>query len=33
MREPRPSQQLIDLQIGGASETALQEAAPLTIIT
>jgi hypothetical protein len=33
MREPRPSQQLIDLHIGGVSETALQEAAPLTIIS
>ena len=33
MREPRPSQQLIDLQIGGLSDTALQEAAPLIIIS
>ena len=33
MRQPRPSQQLIDLQIGGVSETALREAAPLTIIS
>jgi threonylcarbamoyladenosine tRNA methylthiotransferase MtaB len=33
MREPRPSQQLIDLRIGSVSATALSEAAPLTIIT
>jgi threonylcarbamoyladenosine tRNA methylthiotransferase MtaB len=33
MRAPRPSQQLIDLQIGSMSETALCEAAPLTILT
>jgi len=33
MREPRPSQQLIDLHIGGLSDTALQEAAPLIIIS
>jgi threonylcarbamoyladenosine tRNA methylthiotransferase MtaB len=33
MRTPRPSQRLIDLQIGSMSETALCEAAPLTIIT
>ena len=33
MREHRAAQQLLDLQIGGVTETALQEAAPFAIIS
>ena len=33
MSRPRPAQQLIDLEIGSVSETALCEATPLAIIT
>ena len=33
MRGPRRAQQLMDLEIGSATETALREAAPLTIIS
>ena len=33
MREPRRAQQVIEIEIGSVSETALREAAPLTVIT